>query len=298
MLERLKTITPALLTAWNEDGTLDEASYRKLVRRCTDAGMQTLFILGYTGEVRAMKKEERRRVIELTREEAKDALIIAGCLGDSSDIIEEHCEVAYEAGADMVLITPTDFFHLNDEELEGLFVRLNKTVKIPIMIYNCPENQHYVNEKILARLAKLDKIQALKQSTTTDKIQKILLALDKKDNFIMVSGDEFEFFPAMCLGVEGFIMGGPGNITPKWCLEMLEDYRAGRFEKARESYMRFVAFYDELYTSLPYDVIAVIKATMELAGVCQRWMKHPTRAVSDADMCKIKEMLERHQIQL
>ncbi|MEI3064802.1 MAG: hypothetical protein V8S99_08465 [Oscillospiraceae bacterium] len=60
----------------------------------------------------------------------------------------------------------------------------------------------------------------------------------------------------------------------------------------------FVAFYDELYTSLPYDVIAVIKATMELAGVCQRWMKHPTRAVSDADMCKIKEMLERHQIQL
>ncbi len=89
-----------------------------------------------------MKKEERRRVIELTREEAKDALIIAGCLGDSSDIIEEHCEVAYEAGADMVLITPTDFFHLNDEELEGLFVRLNKTVKLPIMIYNCPENQH------------------------------------------------------------------------------------------------------------------------------------------------------------
>lgn len=227
MLERLKTITPALLTAWNEDGTLDEASYRKLVRRCTDAGMQTLFILGYTGEVRAMKKEERRRVIELTREEAKDALIIAGCLGDSSDIIEEHCEVAYEAGADMVLITPTDFFHLNDEELEGLFVRLNKTVKLPIMIYNCPENQHYVNEKILARLAKLDKIQALKQSTTTDKIQKILLALDKKDNFIMVSGDEFEFFPAMCLGVEGFIMGGPGNTRRSGAWRCLEDYRAG-----------------------------------------------------------------------
>ncbi len=297
--DRLKCVTPALLTPLHKDGSLDEASLKKLINRVVSAGMKTLFMLGYTGEVRALKKEERQRVIEVTRATAgPDAYIIAGCLGDSSDIIEEHCQVAYEAGADMVLITPTDFFHLNDTELEGLFVRLNQTVQLPIMIYNCPENQHYVSAEMLARLAKLDKIQALKQSTSTDKVQKILLTLDPKDNFIMVSGDEFEYFPAMCLGVEGFIMGGPGNITPKTCIDILDAYQGGKFEESRKMYLDFVSFYDELYNSLPYDVISVIKATMEIAGVCERWMKHPTMAVSDEDMLKIKDMIKRHNIKL
>ena len=57
MIEKLKTIIPALLTAFNEDGSLDEASIRKLVHHATDAGMKTLFVLGYTGEVRALNED-------------------------------------------------------------------------------------------------------------------------------------------------------------------------------------------------------------------------------------------------
>lgn len=71
-------------------------------------------------------------------------------------------------------------------------------------------------------------------------------------------------------------------------------FRAGSFEEARAKYLKFVAFYNELYNSLPYDVISVIKATMEIAGVCKRFMKHPTRTVSDADMLKIRDMLACH----
>ncbi|NLF28499.1 MAG: dihydrodipicolinate synthase family protein [Clostridiales bacterium] len=297
IVEKLKCVTPAILTPLNKDETIDEMGLRRVVRNVVDAGMKTIFALGYTGEVRAFAKEERRRVIEIVRDEAgADILIVAGALGDSTLLIEEHCEAAYEAGADMVLITPTDFFFLNDTELEELFVRLNDTVKLPIMIYNCPENHHYVTPDMLSRLSKLEKIQALKQSTTTDKIQSILLKVDPKENFIMVSGDEFEFFPAMCLGVEGFIMGGPGNITPGMCVSMLESYKKGDFEAARAEYMRFVAFYEELYNSLPYNVIAVIKAAMEVLGVCDRQMRHPVRSVSDQDMEKIREMMIRHGI--
>lgn len=39
MLERLKTVTPAVLSAWNEDGSFDEKSYRALVHRCVETGM-------------------------------------------------------------------------------------------------------------------------------------------------------------------------------------------------------------------------------------------------------------------
>lgn len=298
MLERLKTVTPAVLSAWNEDGSFDETSYRALVRRCLNAGMESLFILGYTGEVKYINREERKKITAVTRSEAPKALIVAGCVGASIDEILMYIEDAKEAGADMALVTPTEFFSLRDYELEGLFEDLNAKTSLPIMIYNCPENPHHLSGEMLNRLAKLPNIQALKQSTTTDKIQRILNKLDKDLDFIMVSGDEFEFFPALCLGVEGFIMGAPGNITPALCMKMLEDYRAGNFEACRETYLKFAEFYDELFFCVDKDVIAITKATMELAGTCKRFMKRPTASVTDEEMEVIRGVLERHQITL
>lgn len=298
MLERLKTVTPALLSAWNEDGSFDEASYRALVQRCLDAGMNSLFILGYTGEVKYISREERKVITAVTRDQAPDALIVAGCVGASIHEILMYIEDAADAGADMALVTPTEFFSLRDSELESMFVEINGKTKLPIMIYNCPENPHHLSGEMLNRLARLDNIQALKQSTTTDKIQRIMNKMDKDNNFIMVSGDEFEFFPAICLGVEGFIMGAPGNITPGLCLEMFNDYNAGKFEECRTKYLKFADFYDELFFCVDFDVIAITKATMELAGTCKRWMKHPTASVSDEGMEVIKDVLKRHGITL
>ncbi len=298
MLERLKTVTPAVLSAWNEDGSFDEKSYRALVRRCLDAGMEELFILGYTGEVKYINREDRKKITAVTRDEAPNALIVAGCVGACIDDILMYIDDAKETGADMALVTPTEFFTLRDDELESLFVELNGKTSLPIMIYNCPENPHHCSGEMLNRLAKLPNIQALKQSTTTDKIQRIINKMDEGLDFIMISGDEFEFFPAMCLGVQGFIMGAPGNITPEWCLEMFNDYNAGKFEECRAKYMKFVDFYDELFYCVDKDVIAITKATMEIAGTCKRWMKRPTASVTDEEMEVIKGVLKRHNIML
>ena len=298
MLERLKTVTPAVLSAWNEDGSFDEKSYRALVRRCLEAGMESLFILGYTGEVKYIPREERKKITAVTRDEAPKGLIVAGCVGANIDEILMYIEDAKEAGADMALVTPPEFFSLRDDELESFFEELNARTALPIMIYNCPENPHHCSGEMLNRLAKLEKICALKQSTTTDKIQRIMNKLDKDLDFIMVSGDEFEFFPALCLGVEGFIMGAPGNITPGLCLEMLKDYQEGHFAESREKYMKFADFYDELFFCVDKDVIAITKAVMELSGACRRWMKRPTASVTDEEMEVIKDVLRRHRVTL
>lgn len=299
-VEMLKAITPALITPLKKDGSFDEAGMKKLVTRLVKKGARTLLPLGYSGEVRAFDKAERRRIIEVVREAAgDDVLIIAGALGDSTQIIKEYSDDAADAGADMTLITPTDFFFLTDEELRGLFLRLNEIVKIPIMIYNCPENHHYCSPELMAELAKLENIKALKQSTTTDKIQNMLQAIDPRDDFIMISGDEFEFFPAMCLGVQGFVMGGPGNICPELCTSIWDNYKAGKLDQARAEYFRLVSFFRELYYSLPYPmVISQIKGVMEIAGVCERWMKHPVKEVTASDLKIIEKMVRRHNIQI
>lgn len=299
LTERLKCVTPALITPMKRDGSLDEKGMENVVKYVTARGMTTLFILGYCGEGRALSGPQRRRVVEIVRAAApKDTVIVAGAMADSADLIVNYAEDVREAGADMVLATPTDFFFLTDEELENLFTGLDKRLQLPLMIYNCPENHHYVNPEMMARLAKLPRIQALKQTSTTHKIQDMQLALDPADDFVMLSGDENAFFPALCLGVEGFIVGGPGNFSPAACKAMFDDYKKGEVESVHRRYMHHVAFWKELY-GLPYPMaMPQIKAVMEIAGVCERWVHGPVKPVTDADMKAIEALLKRYEIEL
>lgn len=298
--EKLKCVTPALVTPMRKDGGLDEAGMKRLVEYVTKRGMTTLFILGYCGEGRALTRAQRRRVVEVVREAAPaEVFVIAGAMGDSTDMIVEYCDDAHAAGADMALATPTDFFFLTDEELESLFVGLNNRIKLPLMIYNCPENHHYVNPDIMVRLAKLPRIMALKQTSTTHKIQDMQMTLDPKDDFIMLSGDENVFFPALCMGVDGFIMGGPGNFSPAACKAMYDDFKKGEVESVRARYMHHAAFWKDLYQTLPYPMaMPQIKAVMEIAGVCERWVHRPVKSVVDADMKVIEKLLKQYEIEL
>ena len=295
----MRFVMPALATPLNKDGSFDPEGMKSLVRYVLSNGMRSLFVLGYAGECLAFSREERRKIIATAREAAgDDVIIMAGVMDDSTRLIQTHINDAYESGADVALTTPTDFVHCTDDELMDLFRTLNDTTKLPIAIYNCPENQHYLTPKMINDLSKLDNIVALKETSNVDKIQTMMLGVEKNDSFIMVSGEEFVYYPAMALGVEGFIMGGPGNILPRLSIQILNDYRAGNADKAREGYFRMVAFLKELYFTLPYPtMMPQVKAVLELWGICGRYMASPTRSVSDEHMKAIKEMLSRHGIE-
>ena len=298
ILKAMRFVTPALATPVNKDGSLDTDGLKNLVKYVLEKGMTNIFLLGYAGECLAFSREERRAVISAAREAAGDGvMIMAGVMDDSTNLVLNHISDAYDCGADCVLTTPTDFVHCEDDELRCFFNEINEKTKLPIFIYNCPENQHYLTPDLMSEFMQLENIIGLKQTSTVNKIQDMMLKVKNNDKFLMVSGDEFAYFPAMCLGVEGFIMGGPGNSLVPLSIEILNNFRAGKFEEARTGYFKMIGFLNELYFTLPYPtMMPQIKAMLEIGGVCGRWMTHPTAAVSDADMEKIKDMMKRHDI--
>lgn len=296
--ERLKCVTPALATPLKKDGTFDADGMRKLIKYVMSKGMTNIFVLGYAGEVLAFSREERMQIIRTAREAAgPDTLLIAGTMDDSTNLILQHMKDARESGADVALTTPTDFVHCTDAELESCFLRLADEAALPFIIYNCPENQHYVSPELMNRLLKEEKIVGFKETSNNAKIQQMLLHIDPTLDAVMMSGEEFIFYPAMALGVEAFIMGGPGNILPAQSIEIWGDYKAGKHQDARDKYMKMIGFLSELYYDLPYPtMMPQIKAVLELWGICERWMTHPTAAVSDEHMEVIKKLLEKYQI--
>ena len=87
-------------------------------------------------------------------------------------------------------------------------------------------------------------------------------------------------------------------MIPTQCLQIREDFLAGRQDAARDGYMRMISLLYDLYFSLPYPSLTPqIKAVLELFGICGRWMAHPMTSVSDGDMEKIREILKKHGVE-
>lgn len=296
--ERLTCVTPALATPLKKDGSFDSEGMTKLVKYVMSKGMTNIFVLGYAGEVLTFSRKERMQIIKTAREAAgPDALLIAGVMDDSTRLILQHIEDAKENGADVALTTPTNFVHCTESELEACFLCLAKESTLPFIIYNCPENQHYLSPFLLNKLLKEEKVVGLKETSNIAKIQQMLLNLDSDLNAVIMSGEEFVYYPAMTLGVPAFIMGGPGNILPAQSIEIHEDFKAGKYESARDKYMNMIGFLSELYFDLPYPtMMPQIKAVLEIWGICERWMAHPTASVSDEHMENIRALLQKYQL--
>ena len=72
----------ALVTPFHADGSLDEATLRKLLQRQIAAGINFLVPCGTTGESPTLTKQEHLRVVEITVEEAAGKTpVLAGCGG-------------------------------------------------------------------------------------------------------------------------------------------------------------------------------------------------------------------------
>src|SRR5260370_5603230 len=93
-----------MVTSFRSEFSVDEAALRQLVRRQVEAGVHFLVPCGTTGESPTLTHEERRRVVEITLEEAHGQVpVVAGAGGyDTAEVAPAARE--YQAmGVDGIL---------------------------------------------------------------------------------------------------------------------------------------------------------------------------------------------------
>ena len=93
----MRGILPSLNTPFHPDGSVDEASLRRLVDHTVAAGAEGMLCNAVAAEVSALTAAERRRMLEVILEQnAGRSTVIAGV---SSDHLEEALTLAREARA-------------------------------------------------------------------------------------------------------------------------------------------------------------------------------------------------------
>src|ERR1700748_800168 len=91
----------AMVTPFTADGSLDEATLRKLVRRQIEQGIDFLVPCGTTGESPTLTREEHLHVVEVTIEEAAGEIpVLAGAGGNNTREVIEIARACEKLGAD------------------------------------------------------------------------------------------------------------------------------------------------------------------------------------------------------
>jgi 4-hydroxy-tetrahydrodipicolinate synthase len=195
-----------MVTPFRNDGSLDEITLRKLIRRQIEQGIDFLVPCGTTGESPTLTREEHVKVVAITVEEAaKKVPVLAGAGGNNTREVVEMARACQKAGADGILsVTP----YYNKATQEGLFQHykaISEAIEIPIILYSVQGRTGVnIEPATVVRLAAIERIIGIKEASGN--ITQIAEIIDKvPEKFIVLSGDDAMTLPVIALGGRGVI---------------------------------------------------------------------------------------------
>lgn len=131
------TVWTALVTPFNDDGTIDFAALKQCVMRQNLAG-NGILALGSTGESLALSHQERCDVLRCVVEHATDVPVMVGVGGFQLNTQIAWCQTANELGADAFLMVTPMYAKPGIQGQAQWFCQLMDAVTQPCMLYNVP----------------------------------------------------------------------------------------------------------------------------------------------------------------
>ena len=129
----------ALITPITNDGKIDIEGFGKLIHFQALHGTSALLIMGSTGEVSLLTKEERHLIISETIPLRPDnMLFFYGCTGNNTQETIDMVKYAANAGADGAIVTVPSYVVVPVESALQYFREVADASSIPIGIYNNP----------------------------------------------------------------------------------------------------------------------------------------------------------------
>lgn len=291
---RLRGIMPALATPLNEDETVDESGFRRLVRRVLDGGVHGVVVLGSAGEFQALADEQKRRAMEIVISEvAGQVPIIAGTGEPGTKRALEMSRVAAKLGADAVMVVPPYYNPLNKEAVIEHYRILAAQSSLPVILYNIPGcTKVTLDLDVVAELCQQKGIIGIKDSGGDFGYFQNLVERFNANGFGIVTGSDHLLYASTLIGGDGSI-GPTANVAPHWLVQLSDAARDARLDEAREL-QRKVKALGAIYRCGGFH--AGLKAALALQGICQPVVTAPMRALTEAQTKQVEDKLRELQL--
>ena len=287
----------ATATPFDRDLRLDESGFRTLLTWLIREGMHGIAVAGTTGEWPSLERAERVRLFELARETVPAHLpLIGGCSAISLAETLKLVEACSSLELSGVLLTIPPYIHPTDDEVVYFYREVARNSSLPIIVYNWPLGTgRDLGLGVLTRLAQIDEVVALKNSTTsTRSFVEVLRALkDRLKIFGIMPGDTgLELLQQVggdgCIGAAGTLgKAQPGFFEAAWRGDVAEAAALGRLDETlmRELFDGFVGRHGH--------AIATCKALLRVRGLPAGPVRPPLLDLDDSGMAQVRTVARR-----
>lgn len=235
--DQLRGIITALCLPVERNGTIDEAAFRSDLRYCVDVlGSHGLYINSYYAHFWLLTSEQRRRVLEIAVDEVAGAVpIINRCAHPSPYEAIELAKHAQATGADFISLVIPQFGGAHEDLLLGYVAMIAREIELGITIFNTDQAGYTLTAEMMARLAEIPNVCALKNGLDLDHTQRIRDLVG--DAIVVVDPNEENLLHNMVEGGQQAIYTGTNMMFDSARATPMRDYveagLAGDHDKAR-----------------------------------------------------------------
>jgi 4-hydroxy-tetrahydrodipicolinate synthase len=290
----LRGLSAFPITPSDPSGRIDLGALRAVVAPLIAAGSDSIGLLGSTGSYPYFSRQERRRAIEATVDQAAGkSAILAGIGALRTDDAVKLAQDARAAGATAGLLAAVSYTPLLDDEVFEHFKTVAGESGLPICIYDNPSTTHFrFTPALVGRIAKLPGVIAVKGGAPEPSAVAAHLA-----ELRQATPEKFSVgYSADWNCAEALIAGGDawysviGGVCPRICLRIVRAAQNGDAATAR----RLNEYLEPVWQLFrTYSSFRVVYAMAEIKGLTIAAPPRPMLPLSAADKQKVREVVTK-----
>lgn len=279
------------ITPFDRHGALALDALDRSIDHMIDAGVHAIAPLGSTGEGAYLTEDEWTAVAESSIRTVSGRVPTVVSVSDlTTSGAVRRAKAAEAFGATAVMVLPTSYWKLQQDEIVAHYQAIGSAIGIPIMLYN----NHAVSgidmsvDLILQIVDAVDNVTMVKESTgDIQRMHQLHIRTDGGLPFYNGSNP---------LALEAFAAGAVGwctaaaNLIAKRNIELYDATREGRLADARDSFYRQLPLLDFI---LKGGLPKTIKAGLGLIGMPVGDPRAPVKPLGDEARGQLAAILGR-----
>lgn len=280
----------ALVTPFNNDGSVDYPSLEKLVNHVINGGVNYMVALGTTSEAPTMNAEEKKQVLAaIIKYNNKRVPVVCGIGGNNTaEVVAQLKEYDLSQVDGILTVVP----YYNKPSQEGLyqhFKAIAQATDKDIILYNVPGRTvtNMLPATTLRLANEFKHIVAVKEASG-NMSQCMDLVQGKPAHFAVLSGDDDLVLPQIAIGMEG-VISVAANCFTKDFTGIVNEALAGKYDNAQELHYKLLEGIRLLFADGNPPGVKYVLSEM---GICNETLRLPIVPASEATKQKIKGFLK------
>lgn len=286
----LKGMGVALVTPFKHDKSIDFDALARLLEYQIKNGVDYMVVLGTTAETATLSTEEKRalRGFIVERVGGRVPLVIGIGGNNTMAIVEELKSTDLSPFQAVLSVVP----YYNKPSQEGIYQHYSAIAQaspIPVILYNVPGRTgvNMTAETTLRLAAAHTNIIGVKEASGNISQMDDIIK-NKRDDFMVISGDDGITFPLITLGAVG-VISVIGNAFPKEFSRMVRLALQGDYERALTIHHRFTELFSLLFVD---GNPAGVKCLLHAMGFIENELRLPLVPTRITTYEKIRRVLE------